>query len=130
MQEVNEKELKIDDKDLVITTCRAGGSGGQHVNKTELAIQIKHVPTGIFVRCEADRSQKQNKDIAMQMLRSRILSAEKEKDSAKRANDRKQQVGSGMRGDKRRTVRQQDGQVTDHLIGKTWKYDDYVKGNW
>ena len=130
MKEPEKSEFKIEERDLQITTCRGSGAGGQHRNKTDSAVQIKHIPSGIIVRCETERSQMQNKETALQVLRARLLERKESKEISKIEKDRKSQVGSGMRGDKRRTIRQQDGQVNDHVTGKTWRYEDYIKGNW
>jgi peptide chain release factor 1 len=83
-----------------------------------------------MVRCETERSQKRNKDTALAILTARLYSADKERRLNAEAADRKQQIGSGQRGDKRRTIRTQDGVVTDHVLGKKWRYADYVRGNW
>jgi len=130
MQEVVQKDFVLNEKDLQITTCRAGGAGGQKVNKTSSAVQVKHIPSGLLVRCETQRSQSQNKETALQILCARLAQQSNDKLQNEMSANRKSQVGSGMRGDKRRTVRQQDGQVNDHLTGRTWRYEDYVKGNW
>lgn len=130
MKEHEKQLFKIDEKDLQISKCRGSGAGGQHRNTTDSTVQIKHIPTGIIVRCESERSQHQNKDTAMKILYSRLMLLEESLQKSKMSNDKKQQVGSGMRGDKRRTIRQQDGQVNDHVTGATWRYEDYVKGIW
>jgi peptide chain release factor 1 len=83
-----------------------------------------------MVRSEAERSQFRNKELALALLTSRLWSAERERAVAATAADRKQQIGSGMRGDKRRTVRERDDQVNDHITGQKWTYRDYVRGNW
>lgn len=130
VQKTVESEVQLDDKDLEITTCRGSGAGGQHRNVTSSAVQVKHLPTGLIVRCEAERSQHQNKLAAINLLQSKLQDCQDSKLSKQQAHNRKKQVGSGMRGDKIRTIRQQDGQVCDHVTGKTWRYKDYVKGNW
>ena len=130
LPEVQESQLKISESDLEITTCRSTGKGGQHVNKTESAVQIKHIPSGLMVRSENSRSQPQNKATAMSILRARLWDAEQKKAAREREKDRRNQVGSGMRGDKRRTIRCQDGIVNDHVTGKQWSYKDYTRGNW
>lgn len=121
-------QLRLEDCD--ITFCRGSGNGGQHKQKTDSAVQVKHKPTGLIVRCEAERSQGANKETAIAVLRARIWEARQQELSGARDQSRRTQIGSGMRGDKRRTIRVQDGQVNDHVTGKTWRYKEYVRGNW
>lgn len=97
---------------------------------TDSAVILKHTPSGITVRCEAERSQALNKETAKSILRAKLWEAEQERSSGERAVNRKKQVGSGMRGDKRRTIRTQDDVVNDHETGKQWRYKDYARGNW
>jgi peptide chain release factor 1 len=123
-------ELVIAPADLEWSMCRASGSGGQHLQKTDSAVQLVHRPTGLQVRCESERSQKQNKESALAILRARLHVRLLTEQLEARHADRKQQVGSGMRGDKRRTIRCQDGTVTDHLTGRTWSFRDYLRGQW
>lgn len=130
MREPEPHQFKLDERDLEITTCRGSGAGGQHRNVTDSAVQVKHKPTGVMVRCETERSQMQNKATALALLRARLAERAESDRASKVADSRKAQVGSGMRGDKRRTIRQQDNQVNDHLTGRFWRYEEYVKGNW
>ena len=130
LPEPTETQVALRDADLEIVTCRSSGAGGQNVNKRDTAVQVKHLPTGLMVRCESERSQHRNRETAIALLRARLWELEQTRLSGTRAQDRKQQVGSGMRGDKRRTIRVQDGQVTDHITGRTWRYKDYVRGSW
>ena len=116
--------------DLEITTCRGSGPGGQARNKTESAVQVKHLPTKLFVRSDSERSQSQNKATAIALLRAKLWAGESAARREGEAAARKQQVGSGMRGDKRRTIRVQDGQVHDHITGRRWDFKNYVKGIW
>jgi peptide chain release factor 1 len=125
LPEPTEVQVQIDLKDIEIVTCRASGAGGQKVNKTDSAVQLRHFPSGILVRVETERSQHQNRATAMSLLRARLWDAEQNRVSGDRAATRRAQVGTGMRGDKRRTIRVQDGQVTDHVSGKTWQFKDY-----
>lgn len=83
-----------------------------------------------MVRCETERSQHLNKETAISLLRARLWELQNARLSGSRAENRKQQIGSGMRGDKRRTIRAQDGQVTDHITGRTWQYKKYIRGDW
>lgn len=130
LAEPREHELVLRDVDLEITTMRGSGAGGQHRNKTDSAVRIRHLPTGAEVRCESERSQSMNKETALGVLRARIVEAQRAAENGERAEDRRRQLGSGMRGDKRRTVRTQDDVVNDHETGKQWRFRDYVKGVW
>ncbi len=130
MPEPTELQLHLDPGDLEFTTCRGSGAGGQKRNKTESAVVVLHVPTGVQVRCETERSQYQNKATALALLRTRLWEAERSKGAADLAQLRRQQVGSGMRGDKRRTVAVQRDEVVDHVTGRRWKLKEYLRGDW
>lgn len=130
LPEPTETQVILREADLEFATCRGSGAGGQHRNKTESAVQLKHIPTGLMVRCESERSQSLNKETARAVLRARLWEITQLALDGKRAYDRKKQVGSGMRGDKRRTIRTQDDVVNDHETGKQWRYKDYARGNW
>ena len=121
---------KIPDRDLEWSVCRGTGAGGQKRNKTETTVQLRHVPTGLSIRCEDTRSQQKNRALALQLLRAKLWEQQQANSAQSRAKDRKQQVGVGARGDKRRTIRVQDGLVTDHILGKKWNLRDYLKGEW
>lgn len=119
LPEAQEVDIEINPADLQIDTYRSGGAGGQHVNKTESAIRITHIPTGTVVECQDERSQYKNKDRAMKILRSRILEAEQEKQNAEIAGARRLQVGTGDRSERIRTYNYPQGRVSDHRIGLT-----------
>lgn len=122
--------IEVKRSDLDIRAMRSGGSGGQKVNKTSSAIRVKHVPSGLTVRRETERSWHRNRADALGELQARLEAAARERHEAGRQQDRRGQVGSGMRGDKRRTVRCQDDVVVDHPTGRTWRYRDYARGEW
>lgn len=128
LEEPTEVVFKVHEKDLRIQTCRGSGAGGQHRNVTDTAVQVTHIPSGLMVRCESERSQMQNKNNAISLLTAKLWEEHKQKEFEKRSKDKKEQFGLGMRGDKRRTIRTQDGIVTDHILNKQWKLKAYLKG--
>ena len=119
LPEAEEVDIEINPADLQIDTYRSGGAGGQHVNKTESAIRITHLPTGTVVECQDERSQHKNKDRAMKILRSKILEAEREKQHDAIAGERRAQVGTGDRSERIRTYNYPQGRVSDHRINLT-----------
>ena len=130
LPEVDEVEVEIVQSDLKIDTYRASGAGGQHVNKTESAVRITHIPTGIIVASQSERSQIQNRESCMKMLRAKLYEAMQEKQNQELANTRKLQVGSGARSEKIRTYNFPQGRVTDHRINFTmYQLETFVNGN-
>ena len=129
LPEAEEVEFEINPSDLQIDTYRASGAGGQHVNKTESAIRITHLPTGVVVECQDERSQFKNKDKAMRILRTRLADAARQEQTDKIAQERKTQVGSGDRSERIRTYNYPQGRITDHRIGLTlYKLDAVLNG--
>jgi peptide chain release factor 1 len=119
----------INNNDLRIDTFRASGAGGQHVNKTDSAVRITHLPTGVVVECQDERSQHKNKARAMSLLQSKLLASEQEKQASERAQNRKLQVGSGDRSERIRTYNFPQGRMTDHRINLTlYKLDEIMQG--
>lgn len=123
-------EVQLDERDLEETMMRGSGAGGQHRNKTDSAVRLRHRPTGLVVRCESERDQSQNRRAARAVMRARLWDLEQARVGAVRDATRRAQVGSGMRGDKRRTVRTQDDQVVDAVSGRSWRFKDYEHGIW
>ncbi len=130
LPEPDHTQIKIDGRDFEFKACRGSGAGGQHRNTTDSAVQVTHIPSGLTVRCESERSQTQNRATAIALIRTRLWEAKQNQSSNQRALDRKQQIGSGQRADKRRTIRHQDGTVNDHITGKNWLLKDYLRGAW
>lgn len=130
LPEAEDVDVEIDPKDLLIESHRSGGAGGQHVNKTESAIRIIHLPTGITVDCQDERSQYKNKDKAMKILRSRILEQKRAEQESEITSTRRSQVGSGDRSERIRTYNFPQGRVTDHRIGLTlYKIQSIMDGD-
>jgi peptide chain release factor 1 len=129
LPEAAEVDIEIDDDDLKIDTLRSGGAGGQHVNKTESAVRVTHIPTGIVVMMQEDRSQHRNRAKAMAILRARLYDFERQRQDAARAAERRGQVGSGDRSERIRTYNFPQGRVSDHRINLTlYKLPQVVEG--
>ena len=130
LPEVEEVEVDVNPGDLQIDTYRSSGAGGQHINKTESAIRITHIPTGIVVECQDERSQYKNKDKAMKILRSRLYEMKQREQDEKIASQRKSQVGTGDRSERIRTYNFPQGRLTDHRIGLTiYRLDNVMNGD-
>ena len=130
LPEAEDVEVEINPNDLKIDTFRSSGAGGQHINKTSSAIRITHLPTGLVVECQDERSQYKNKDKAMKVLKSRLLNIEREKHDSAIANERHSQVGTGDRSERIRTYNYPQGRITDHRIGLTlYKIDAVLNGD-
>ena len=130
LPEAEEVDVAVDPGDLQIDTYRSSGAGGQHVNKTESAIRITHLPTGMVVTCQDERSQYKNRDKAMRVLRSRLYQREREKQDAAAASERRNQVGGAWRSEKVRTYRFLQSQVVEHRIGLTvYRLDAVLNGD-
>lgn len=127
---VEDVEIDINPADIKMEVYRASGAGGQHVNKTSSAVRLIHVPTGIVAECQTERSQTQNREYAMRLLKSRLYNIEKEKRDAELANERKSQVGTGDRSEKIRTYNYPQGRITDHRIGLSiYQMENFLNGN-
>ena len=124
------EEIQINPSDLRIDTFRASGAGGQHVNKTDSAIRVTHLPTGVVVECQDERSQHKNRARAMSLLQSRLLRAERDKQTAEQASTRRNLVGTGDRSERIRTYNYPQGRITDHRINLTlYKLDEIIAGD-
>ena len=126
MPEVEETEITIKDDDLKIDTFKSSGKGGQHVNKTESAIRITHKPTGIVVECQNERSQTQNREIALRILKAKLLDKQRDEQKTAEMEYRRNQVGSGDRSERIRTYNYPQNRITDHRINKSINRLDYV----
>ena len=130
LPEAEDVEIDINPADLKIETCKSSGAGGQHVNKTESAIRIIHIPSGIIVECQEERSQFKNRDKAMKMLRTKLYDIEMTKQTEAIASARKSQVGTGDRSERIRTYNYPQGRITDHRIGLTlYSLENFLNGN-
>lgn len=130
LAEADEVELEINPSDLKTDVFRASGAGGQHINKTESAVRITHIPTGLVVECQDERSQFKNKDKAMKSLRSRLFEEKQKEQHDKIASERRLQVGTGDRSERIRTYNFPQGRLTDHRIGLTlYRLEDILNGN-
>ncbi len=130
LPEIEESQITINPADLKVDTFRSGGAGGQHVNKTESAIRITHIPTGVVVECQEERSQHKNRAKAMAWLSARLIDAERAKQSADMAAERKKLVGSGDRSERIRTYNFPQGRVTDHRINLTlYQLERVIQGD-
>ena len=129
LPEAEDVDVQIDTKDLRVDTYRAQGSGGQHINKTDSAVRLTHLPTGVVVEMQEARSQLKNREKAMKVLRTRLYDRQRQKLAEERAEDRKSQVGSGDRSERIRTYNFPQGRVTDHRINLTlYKLEEVVSG--
>ena len=130
LPEIEDVEVDLNPADIKMEVFRASGAGGQHVNKTSSAVRLIHEPTGIVAECQTERSQTQNREYAMRLLRSRIYQMEKEKQDKELASERKSQVGSGDRSEKIRTYNYPQGRITDHRIGMSiYQMENFLNGD-
>ena len=130
LPEVEDVEVELNPADIRMEVFRASGAGGQHINKTSSAVRLIHEPSGIVVECQTQRSQVQNREYAMKMLKSKLYEIEKEKQDSAVASERKSQVGSGDRSEKIRTYNYPQGRITDHRIGMSiFQFDNFLNGD-
>ena len=130
LPEAEDVDIDIKRDDLRIDVYRSSGAGGQHINKTSSAIRITHIPSGMVVTCQNERSQRQNKEKALQILKSRLYDQALQNSQSKEAEDRKNQVGSGDRSERIRTYNFPQGRVTDHRINMSiYQLDDFLNGD-
>ena len=130
LPEVEDIEVNIDEKDLIIETCRSSGAGGQHINKTESCIRMVHIPTGIVVNCQDERSQIKNREKAMRVMKSRLYDFYNTQYKNEYSQNRKNQVGTGDRSERIRTYNFPQGRVTDHRINKTmYNLESFIMGD-
>lgn len=127
---VEDVQININPADIKLEVFRSSGAGGQHVNKTSSAVRLIHIPTGIVAECQTERSQTQNREYAMKLLKSRLYEMEKQKRDSELANERKSQVGSGDRSEKIRTYNYPQGRITDHRIGLSiYQMENFLNGD-
>ena len=130
LPEVEDVEIDIKPEDIKMEVFRSSGAGGQHINKTSSAVRLIHIPTGMVAECQTERSQFQNRDYAMKLLKSRLYQIEKEKQDSARTNERRSQIGSGDRSEKIRTYNYPQGRITDHRIGLSiFQMESFLNGN-
>jgi len=130
LPEAEDVEIEINQSDLKIETIKSSGAGGQHVNKTESAVRMIHIPTGIVIECQDERSQHKNRDKAMKLLRTKLYDMKQQEQNDRIASERRSQVGSGDRSERIRTYNYPQGRVTDHRIGLTlYSLENFLNGD-